>query len=253
MVWRKPLTVLLEGEQNVTLTVQRPAHRDRRPIVPVRTLRKLPQRARKVDVLMLLTHPGDAQVCEDVAQSHTGPDAVGHCASAPVEADGLLGHILLLPPVARADEGDREAHHRADLPGDQIVHAQLASPTGHAGDFEAMVTPGDLRHCAVIADDVQGGGRHPAGLLQLAQRRLRVEGVAPGETDHVRVALDPLIRRVPVTIVHLPGLLLLWHGQARRPHMRGQPDVALNERTVVRWLRVASPLAVGVNLRSRGW
>ena len=82
---------------------------------------------------------------------HTKGVDCRHRGAAPVEADGLLRHVLLLAAVARADEAHREAHHGSVLARGQVVHADLHVPSRQPADLELVGLPVQLRHGAVVA------------------------------------------------------------------------------------------------------
>mmetsp|Transcript_47872 Transcript_47872/g.148106 ORF Transcript_47872/g.148106 Transcript_47872/m.148106 type:complete len:241 (+) Transcript_47872:2417-3139(+) len=231
MIRRQGLAVLLEGQQHVAGPVEGPTDVDGGAVRPRLALGQLALRALEVHVAVLLAGPGDAEVGEHIAEPHAGPHAVGRCCAAPVEADGLLHHVLLLTAVACADEGHREAHDRPHFPGGQVVHGQLAW-LRHAGDLEAMLIPGDLGHGTMVPHHVEGGRRDPARLLELGQRRLRVEGVSARQPDHVLVTLHPAVRRVCIARVYLGGVLAVWHGQARVPQRGGQGNCTVDDAAV---------------------
>mmetsp|Transcript_44921 Transcript_44921/g.143070 ORF Transcript_44921/g.143070 Transcript_44921/m.143070 type:complete len:478 (-) Transcript_44921:1469-2902(-) len=227
VVGEQVLAIVLEGEQHVALAVQGPADRDRSAVGAVGALRDLSLGARKVNELVLRAHPRDADAREDVAQPNAGPHAVRHGGRAPVEADGLLRHVLLLAAVAGADVRDRDGHEGAQAARRELVHGHLAG-LRDAADVEPVRLPGQPRHRTVVAHKGDGGGCDPAGLLQLLQGRLGVEGMAAGEAHHVRVPPNPLVPGAPVRLRHHQRLLLLRHLQLRRPTARGELEAPVD-------------------------
>eukprot|EP00959_Pyramimonas_sp_CCMP1952_P141989 2972287-Pyramimonas_sp.AAC.1 len=67
--------------------------------------------------------------------------------------------------------------------------------------------PVQLRHRAVVADDVQVDGGDETVVQECGQRGLRVEGVSARQTNHLRVTLDPLVRDLGIALVHF-GIVL---------------------------------------------
>mmetsp|Transcript_118044 Transcript_118044/g.378381 ORF Transcript_118044/g.378381 Transcript_118044/m.378381 type:complete len:299 (-) Transcript_118044:476-1372(-) len=140
MVRGEELPVLLEGQQHVALAVEGPADGNGRAVRACLSLGQLALRPLEVHILMLLTRLGDAEGCQNVAQMHPSPNAVGHPGSTPMKANGLLRHILLLAPIASTDEGHWDAHDWADLSGCQLVHGELTG-VWNSGDLELVVLP----------------------------------------------------------------------------------------------------------------
>merc|ERR1719454_1196366 len=125
---------------------------------------------------------------------------------APVEADRLLGQVLLLAPVSRAYQrhGDLARRHLVD-----IRHREHLGCADEAADREAEGVDVEVRHGPVVADVMERSRRDETMLHQLWQRWLHVERMTARETDHVRMALDPLIRSAHIARVDLCGFGLL--------------------------------------------
>ena len=93
MVRSEELAILLEGEEHVTLPIQRPADVNGGAVGAGLSLRELTQGALEVHEAMLFGRLGDAEVPQEIAQPHTSPHGVAHGTCAPVEADRLLRHV----------------------------------------------------------------------------------------------------------------------------------------------------------------
>ncbi|KAM1350557.1 hypothetical protein ACFX2F_004499 [Malus domestica] len=68
----------------------------------------------------------------------------------PVEADCLLGEILFIPPVSRADKGNWELSWLEIT--DEPVHGELGRSADKAGDLHRLVLPSSLGDNDVVAD-----------------------------------------------------------------------------------------------------
>ena len=135
---------------------------------------------------------------QDVPQPHTSPEARRVTGGAPVEADGLLHHVLLLAAVASAYQrhGNGERGHR-----NQLGHGQRERRVDHSVDADDVLVPALLRAVAVVADIVQRGRRDEALMEERLQRRLAVERVFASEADEIWVSRDPAVRRFLVSLV----------------------------------------------------
>mmetsp|Transcript_26378 Transcript_26378/g.42258 ORF Transcript_26378/g.42258 Transcript_26378/m.42258 type:complete len:203 (+) Transcript_26378:384-992(+) len=202
MVGRQKLSVLLVGQDHVALPIQGPADIDGSAVGTCLPLRQLTLGTLEVHESVLLRSLCNTQLREQLGKPNSGPHAVAHGCAAPVEAHSLLRHVLLLPPIAGANEGDRDGCHGAPVSGSQLVHGQLAG-LRHPGDLQAMLCPGDLGHRPMVPDHVNGRRRDPARLLQELQGRLSVERVTSSEPNTGNMPLDPVVRRVGISLVHL--------------------------------------------------
>mmetsp|Transcript_24664 Transcript_24664/g.65891 ORF Transcript_24664/g.65891 Transcript_24664/m.65891 type:complete len:450 (-) Transcript_24664:71-1420(-) len=221
MVGGEQLAVLLESQEHVALAVHGPTHVNRGAVGARLALRQLAWRTLEVHVAVFGSSLGNPDVLQQVAEAHACPDAVGYPPRAPVEANCLLGHVLLLAAIASADKTDGDADDLAHLARCNIVHGQLAG-AWHAIDHKLVALPRDFGHRAMVANDVQGWGRYPARLLQVLHGRLRVERVAPCEPDHALVPHHPAVGGVRIAVVDHLGILPGRHLQAHRGHVGGQ-------------------------------
>ena len=190
----KPVAVLLVGDDDVAGRVQRGLHVDggavgaRAAILTVVRFRELALGTGEAHEPAAGTGLVDARAVEDDPERDALPVGVTDGGGAPVEADGLLDHVLLLAAVTRAHHEAREAIGRHLR---ELVHADGVGVWDVAGDFDAMGVPVELGHGAVVADDVQVDRGDEAVVEDLRGGRLDVEGVLACEADEGRVALDP--------------------------------------------------------------
>lgn len=103
----------------------------------------------------------DAAVTKHVAQPHAPPDRGAHRGSAPVEADGLLHHVLLLPAIARAHQRHRQLARREPQ---HVLHRVGRRPPHQPRHVDLPAIPRCARHYAVVAHVVQRGGRQKTRL-----------------------------------------------------------------------------------------
>mmetsp|Transcript_30238 Transcript_30238/g.78186 ORF Transcript_30238/g.78186 Transcript_30238/m.78186 type:complete len:224 (+) Transcript_30238:1748-2419(+) len=188
MVGREVAPIVLICNQHVVGGVHSVLPFEAGAIGAVLALGKLLLWAAKRDVPAALRRPLGAAQREQVGQAHARPVAGAGARRTPVEADGLLHHVLLLPPVPRADQGHRNSYRRQ---GGDFVHSKLARLTHQALDGDPVLGPLDARRGAVVAHIVQAGGCHEAVLHEVLQRRLTVEGVPPRKAHEVGVAGHP--------------------------------------------------------------
>ncbi|RWV85521.1 hypothetical protein GW17_00052680 [Ensete ventricosum] len=135
----------------------------------------------------------ESATAEDVLEPGAAPHRCGHGRGAPVEPDGLAHHVLFLPPVAGAHQGDGDLD-RGEV-AEQLVHGPGASPGRWARPSKCPVGLGDG---AVTPDVVERDQRDEPVVHEPGQRRLAVERVFPGEPDEGLVALDPAVGGVLV-------------------------------------------------------
>mmetsp|Transcript_106350 Transcript_106350/g.200246 ORF Transcript_106350/g.200246 Transcript_106350/m.200246 type:complete len:258 (-) Transcript_106350:486-1259(-) len=112
MIRREQFSILFEGQQNIPFTIQCPAHIDGCAINTSVSLWEFSLGAFKVYKAMFFADPLDAKSVENIAKSHPRPHSVADGRTAPIESDCLLCHVLLLPAIASANEGHRDAHLR---------------------------------------------------------------------------------------------------------------------------------------------
>jgi len=142
----------------------------------------------------------DPATAQHVAQRHAAPHGGGGAGRAPVEADGLLDHVLLLAAVTGADE--RGGKLAVGKLAHEAVHGEPGWALDKTGYFDGPVFPVGLGNWTVVADVVEWDWGDEAVVHEALQGGLRVEGVLPCEADHGGVPCDPLIRRSLVARVH---------------------------------------------------
>mmetsp|Transcript_32498 Transcript_32498/g.77627 ORF Transcript_32498/g.77627 Transcript_32498/m.77627 type:complete len:530 (+) Transcript_32498:1316-2905(+) len=224
----EPLPIRLVGDEDIIRWIHRPRQRHARAVLDELPPRLVLERPRadlvrqvlvsdELNVLPRHVTLGHASGDEEVAEQDALPHVRGDAASAPVEPDRLADHVLLLPSVAGADEGDGEL---AVGHGLDFVHAQVEGARHDAAHADAVGLPGEVGTGAVIPHVVEAGGRDELVLLVDEERRLDVEGMASREADQLPVAGDPLVRRPDVAVVgeglHVPHRLGLRDDVGRR-------------------------------------
>lgn len=182
-----------------------------------------------------------ADVVEDVAEVHAGEESRRETGSTPVEAEGLADDVLLFSSVAGADERDGESDRRTSAAetGLQVEESESGrlldeaaknvsfsnDPTRDASSPGNVELPASSVLCrysrngAVVSNVEERRRSEEAGFeecsqgcfavciirqqrITLTQRRERTEGVLAGQSDETLVALDPLVRRALVVLVH---------------------------------------------------
>ena len=77
-----------------------------------------------------------------------------------------------------------------------VLHSHLGTaPASTESGRQRRSEPCGLPECwrAVVADIVEGGWREEAGLHEVGQRRLDVEGMTPRQAYQTRVARHPVV------------------------------------------------------------
>mmetsp|Transcript_9392 Transcript_9392/g.25331 ORF Transcript_9392/g.25331 Transcript_9392/m.25331 type:complete len:271 (-) Transcript_9392:68-880(-) len=153
-------------------------------------------------MLASLLRPLGAHMLQQVTQLHSSPVARAHSTGAPIEADRLLVHVLLLAPVSCAHHCDRDGHrgHRHDL-----VHGQGHGPLHQTIDLQPVLFPSDARGRTMVAYVVDGGRGDEACCHEVVHGGLTVQGVAACEAQDSRVSWDPGISSPLVLGIQVSG------------------------------------------------
>mmetsp|Transcript_12222 Transcript_12222/g.38586 ORF Transcript_12222/g.38586 Transcript_12222/m.38586 type:complete len:236 (-) Transcript_12222:464-1171(-) len=104
VIRRERPPVLLPRDEHVVCGVERAVQRDRRAVRAVVALGQLAGGAAKVNVQLTLRVVAHARRAQQVGEPAAAPNGRRPSRRPPREADRLLDHVLLLAPVARADE-----------------------------------------------------------------------------------------------------------------------------------------------------
>eukprot|EP00959_Pyramimonas_sp_CCMP1952_P090891 1902758-Pyramimonas_sp.AAC.1 len=131
--------------------------------------------ALEAEVLAGGGHGGDTTLLEEDVHGDPSPHGGAHTTRAPVEADGLLQHVLLLAAVTRAHQRDGDAlpRHVHD-----VVHGESPHPGDVALHPNPVLVPLDFGGCAVVAHVVDGRRCDEARLVKQLGSGLAVERVA---------------------------------------------------------------------------
>mmetsp|Transcript_12496 Transcript_12496/g.30326 ORF Transcript_12496/g.30326 Transcript_12496/m.30326 type:complete len:668 (-) Transcript_12496:2-2005(-) len=202
VVGHQPLPVLLVRDDDVTERVHRMVVGERGPVEAVGELVGALE-AHEVGALRARL---DARLDQEVPERNAGPVGARGPGGAPVEANGLLGHVLLFAAVARARDSDREGllvGHVNDVlhrDGERLLHEPR--------DLNGVGIPVELRHGAVVANEVERGRRDHALIDELRERRLDVVRVPPRQPNHRGVPRHPLIRGVNIASIDPEPVLI---------------------------------------------
>mmetsp|Transcript_11590 Transcript_11590/g.20025 ORF Transcript_11590/g.20025 Transcript_11590/m.20025 type:complete len:298 (-) Transcript_11590:132-1025(-) len=236
MVRSKQLSVLLEGQHDIAFPVQSPSNVDRRSIDTPISLWQFTLWPFEVYKAMLLADFCDAESSQNVTKPHTCPHSVADGCAAPIEADCLLGHVLLLSAISSTNEGHWDAHLWSKFPGHEFCHAHFEVSCWDTRDLQSMSVEVNLRHCTMVADHCEGGRRDPTSRLQCRQLSLRIEWMAARQTNHVLVAFDPLVRSISILRIHFSSVLPWRHGQVIILNLGGDVDLPIHNFSIAHWL-----------------
>mmetsp|Transcript_133619 Transcript_133619/g.217619 ORF Transcript_133619/g.217619 Transcript_133619/m.217619 type:complete len:262 (-) Transcript_133619:7-792(-) len=236
MIWSQEFSILLESQHDITLAIEGPSHINGSAVNASVSLWQLSLRAFEMHETMLLADSLDAESSENITKPHTCPHSVADGCAAPIEADCLLGHVLLLSAISSTNEGHWDAHLWSKFSGHEFCHAHFEVSCWDTRDLQSMSVEVNLRHCTMVADHCEGGRCDPTSRLQCRQLSLRIEWMAARQTHHVLVTFDPLVRSIGILGVHFSSILPWRHGQVVILNLGGDVDLPIHNFSIAHWL-----------------